>query len=189
MSKLQAYKELLAVAEKYEEVLSTDSTFSSNYLIEEVQRCELEERFGLKLHPGNELYGYQVHNAYDNWTRLNYYDGIAKGISWPDGGKQPDAEWLFVICFTSGAYIFGDSYPKTTFNAFFDELKSYSPKYSDTMNNCLYFTEENSKAVYEAFWDIFKKYQALVKDEVKLQRKKALEEELAKLNEEIPKIV
>jgi hypothetical protein len=69
-----------------------------------------------------------------------------------------------------------------TFKAFWDELKAFDPKYCDTVNHNMYFSEENSKAVYDAFWGIFNKYKAKVQDELKEQRKKELEAELAKLN-------
>jgi len=122
-----------------------------------------------------------VENVYDSWSYL--YKGPE--ISWSDDGRQPNKdEWLFQICFTCGAYIFGDSYPRETFDAFFAELKSFGPVYCDTNNNSLYFSEDKSKAVYEAFWPIFRKYQAMVKDEIKRQRKRELELELARLSEE-----
>ena len=63
----------------------------------------------------------------------------------------------------------------------FEELKSYGTAFSDTMNNALYFREDNSKAVYEAFWPLFHKYKAMVADELKEQRKQELVKELEHL--------
>jgi len=60
-------------------------------------------------------------------------------ISWSDDGKQPEDELLLVISFPTGAYIFGDDYPTEFFKEFFQELKTYNPKYTDTTNKTLYF--------------------------------------------------
>lgn len=183
MQKLQAYKELLAVAEKYKEVLKDDQDFSTDILLSFIKRTELEGQFGLKLkHSHFATSSYEVENVWDGWTRLSFHgEDSQQTISWSDDGRQPKNEWLFKICFPTGAYIFGDSYPTETFTKFFDELKSYAPKYSDTCNKCLYFTEETSKAVYENFWSIYKKHQAMVAEEMKEQRKKKLQTELKEL--------
>jgi len=180
-NKINAYKELQAVIEKYPEEFKKDYDLHKTY--ETLQCLKMQKRFGIPLsyHSHSQ---YQVERAYDDWTHVALYGLEAREISWLDEGEQPNNEWLYCIRFTSGAYIFGDSYPKKTFNAFFIELKSLGAKYSDTPNNALYFTEENSKAVYDAFWGIFNKYKAMVADEMKEQRKKELEAELAKLNGE-----
>lgn len=180
-SKINAYKELQSVIEKYPEEFKGDYNL---YSIKESLQClEMQQRFGIPLiYYGPEQY--QVKNAFNNWTHLALYGNGNCRISWPDNGEQPSNEWLYVISFPTGAYIFGDGYPENTFKAFWDELRAFSPKYCDTVNNNMYFTEENSKAVYDAFWGIFNKYKAMVADEMKEQRKKELEAELAKLNKE-----
>lgn len=179
---IQAYKELQGVIEKYLEEFKHD--YDLKNVIDTLERLEISQRFGIPLEGS---YGqYQVKGAYDNWTRVYYMDGEIRKISWSDDGRQPDGEWLYCISFPSGAYTFGNSmtstYPVETFNAFWNDLKSFGPKYCDTVNHSIYFSEENSKAVYDAFWGIFNKYKARVQDELKEQRKKELEEELAKLN-------
>lgn len=182
--KISAYKELQAVVEKHPEQFQDDRDVKN---IKETLKClEISQRFGIPL---EGVYGqYQVKGAYDDWTRVYYMDGETRRISWSDDGRQPEGEWLLCLSFFTGMYIFGDYFkdekPIETFNAFFNELKGFDPKYVDTANSCLYFTEENAKAVYEAFWGIFNKYKGMVKDEMQRQRKKELEEELARLNGE-----
>lgn len=183
--KINAYKELQSVVDKYPEQFQDDWDVKK---IKETLAClEMSKRFGIPLEYVSSVQ-YSVVRAYDHWTHVALYGEDNRQISWSDDERQPEGEWLYCICFTTGPYIFGDyfkdEYPKETFNAFFNELKSYDPKYIDSANKCLYFTEENSKEVYEAFWGIFNKYKGMVKDEMQRQRKKELEEELAKLNGE-----
>lgn len=184
--KINAYKELQSVIDKYPEEFKEDRDIRE---IKETLGClEMSRRFGIPLEPLNSVQ-YGVVRAYDHWTHVALYGEGNREISWLDEGyEQPSNEWLYCICFPTGPYIFGNyfksEYPTETFNAFFNELKSFDPKYVDSANHCLYFTEENSKAVYEAFWGIFNKYKGMVKDEMQRQRKKELEEELAKLNGE-----
>lgn len=180
-SKINAYKELEEVIKKYPDEFKGDY---NTYGIKETLSClQMQERFGIPL-TFRSYDQYQIVRAYDEWTHIALYGPEHRKISCLDEGEQPQNEWLYRICFTTGAYIFGDSYPEKTFNAFFNELKALGAKYSDTSNSSLYFTEENSKTVYAAFWGIFNKYKAMVADEMKEQRKKELEAELAKLNKE-----
>lgn len=184
-NKINAYKELQKVVNKYPNEFKDD--YDLDGTSETLQCLEMQQRFGIPLvyHGSNH---YRVERAYDDWTHVALYGENNRKIGWLDEGEQPDNEWLYCISFPCGAYIFGDyfknEYPEKTFNAFFNELKSLGAKYSDTRNSSLYFTEENSKEVYDAFWGIFKKYKSMVTDEMKEQRKKELEAELAKLNKE-----
>jgi len=185
-NKINAYKELQGVIEKYPKEFKGD--YDLNNIQGTIRRLNISQRFGIPLEYGCGNISYSVKGAYNDWTRVNFIDGTERTISWSDDGRQPNDEWLFVISFPTGAYIFGDyfksEYPKQTFNTFFNELKSLGAKYSDSANSSLYFTEENSKKVYDAFWGIFNKYKAMVADEMKEQRKKELEAELAKLNKD-----
>lgn len=181
---IQAYTEVLAVVEKYPEEFKDD--WEIPRLKETLGRLKMQERFGFRLEGTGTSYG--VVGAFNNFTRVSLYgEEYNRIISWPDGDRQPENEWLFCICFPTGPYIFGDyfkdDYPTETFSAFFNELKGFEPKYIDSANKALYYTESSSKAVYEAFGRIFDKYKGLVKDELLRKRKKELEEELAKLNE------
>lgn len=153
-----------------------------------IENLKVSELFDIPLASGSHSYKYlTVGGSYlkRDYIKLAYYgEDLKRGISWSDDGKQPQEEWLMTISFPTGAYIFGDSYPTETFKAFWKELKSFNPKYSDTNNHCLYFTEETAKDVYNNYDRLFETYRALVQDEVKEQRKKKLQEELASLNKE-----
>jgi len=179
-NKIKAYTELQKVLQKYSDEFKGD--FDVSKIKSTLQRLEISERFGIPLSYGFGDVSYSVEGVYDNWTRVNFMDGVERYISWPDNAKQPNDEWLYCICFPTGPYIFGNYmnnvYPKKTFDAFFAELKAFEPKYCDSANNCLYFTEDNSKAVHEAFWGIFNKHKGMVADEMKEQRKKELQKEL-----------
>lgn len=178
---IEAYTTLKTVVEAYPDVFASEYTLSE--VNAKLEMLRISQRFGIPLHlKGYKCYG--VERSYDDWTSVSCFEGN-RSIAWSDDGRQPEGgEWLFTIRFTSGAYIFGEDYLSRTFCDFFEELKSFGAKYSDTVNNVLYFTEENSKQVYEAFWPTFKKYKALVSEELKQKRKKELETELAKLNGE-----
>jgi hypothetical protein len=183
--KIKAYKDILKVAKKYSDIFGNDGVPIEVASIQSViKTLEICSRFGMEpkyLSFSNYI---QVKNSYDEWTGIAFFSETADHpIGCSDTGEQPKNEWLFTIRFTCGAYIFGDSYPTQTFTAFFNELKSFEPKYVDSANKALYFTEDKAKAVHEAFWPIFKKYKALVADEVKAKRKAELEAELAALAE------
>ena len=101
-----------------------------------------------------------------------------RAVSWSDSGKQPDDEWLYRIGFSTGAYIFGESYPTDTFNAFFDELKTYNPKYTDTHNHCLYFTAEHALKVHDQYKSIIQKYREMADCEIRESKIRNLKAEL-----------
>lgn len=178
--KLQAYQSLLEVALKNKEHI--DSNIVAD-IKEDLDTIQKSMEFGLEL-SYNGPHHYYVKGGYDNWTRVLF---ISKDTDQPigcsDDGKQPQDEWLYIMQFTTGAYIFGDYYPVETFQQFFSELKGFEPKYCDSVNKALYFTTDKAKAAHEAFRPLFNKYKALVKDEMERNRIKELEKELAKLKE------
>ena len=188
-NKITAYKELLKVVKKHEEAFEKEPP---RLTVENVQggidALEVGETFNLPLN-GFQLGTFlRVKNVYDNWTNLSFYgDKGGRTIGCPDGGVQPENEWLFVIHFTCGAYSLGDVYDsqylRKTFNTMFEELKSYGAAFVDTANNSLYFRADNARAVYDAFWPTFKKYKRLVDVELKERRKQELLKELKELGE------
>lgn len=188
-NKIAAYKDLLKVVKKHSDAFDRENvTLSPEHLKSIVEAMEVSERFGIPLQGIQSGTHLRVKNVYNDWTGLSLYgEKHGRTIGCSDNGKQPKDEWLFKISFPCGAYTFGGdglwdkSYPKKTFDAFFEELKSYGTAFSDTMNNALYFREDNSKAVYEAFWGVFNKYKAQVADELKEQRKQELVKELEAL--------
>ena len=182
---IKAHKELLKVVEKYDKEFEGSSTAPSIRSIGmEVERLEKEEEFGIPLSRAGGGY-FRVEGVYDDWSRVLYFsEDSGRSISWSDDDRQPENEWLYVISFPTGPYIFGEEYPEGTFLAFFEELKQFEPKYCDTANKSLYFTPDKAKAVHEDFWHIFNKYKDEVKKELKQKRREHLLKELEKLKEE-----
>lgn len=183
--KIKAYEEALKVSKKYANIFYNDGVSLEDESIESaLKTLEVCERFGIEPQYLNFSGYIQVKNSYDNWTGIMFFPETLKHpIGCSDDGRQPKNEWLYVIRFTCGAYVFGDSYPKNTFNAMFEELKSFGAAYSDTVNHSLYFKEDVAKEVHDNFWPIFSKYKALVQEEVKQNRKAALMKELQDLEE------
>ena len=182
---LNAYKALYETAKQYRELIE-DSHFRS--IEERVQELELSVLFNMKLEEAG-YYWYEKHIGYGQKANVGLYsEEQRRQISWSDDGRQPENEWLCVISFPTGAYIFGDyfkdEYPKETFNEFFEELKSYGTKYCDTVNHNLYFTSDVAHKVVKDFPEIFKKYKDMCQHEYERQRVKELEAELAKLKGE-----
>lgn len=179
---LNAYKALYETAKQHRDFIS-DQHFQP--LEEKVQELELSVMFNMKLEYAGFKH-YAVPNSYDSWSRILYFgEGLDRKVSFSDNGTQPKNEWLYVVRFAAGPYIFGeyfkDQYPQETFRLFFNELKTFEPKYCDTRNNELYFTKETAHKVHAAFWEIFKKYKDMCQQEYERNRVKELEAELAKL--------
>jgi len=196
--RIQAYAEILEVVKKHEKTLNpmyNTRVPDPEDLSTVIRMLNVSKEFGILISedspsewmnvisPDGKRYKYDFMN-------LGFFHG-ERQISWPDDDRQPDNEWLLRICFPTGAYIFGNGdclskeYPVETFNAFFEELRSYGPKYSDTANNSLYFSSDNAMRIYEAFDEIFKRHKTGVVDEMKRQKKRELERELARLNEDL----
>lgn len=165
--KLQAYQQLLEVALKNKEYIDSNIVADIKEHLDAIQKSI---EFGLEL-SYNGPHHYVVKGGYDSWTRVLLISKDANQfIGCSDDGKQPQDEWLYLVGFTAGPYIFGsylnNCYPIETFQQFFSELKGFEPKYCDSVNKALYFTADKAKAVHEAFWPLFNKYKALVKDEM-----------------------
>lgn len=189
-TKIVAYKELLKVVKKHEELFDRESpTLSSANLKGIVEALEVAETFNLPLQGLQSGTFLRIQGVYDEWTNLSFYgEKEGRTIGCPDGGVQPESEWLFVIRFTCGAYSLGGDryerqYPRNTFDNMFDELKSYGAAFVDSANNSLYFRADKARAVYDAFWPTFKNYKGLVDAELKEQRKQELIKELESLGE------
>lgn len=187
-NKIVAYKELLKVVKKHEE--SFDDV-APRLTVENIKAVvgalEVAEEFNLPLQGLQSGSFLRVQGVYDEWTNLALYgEEHNRTIGCPDGGVQPENEWLFVIRFTCGAYSLGgdgwdSKYPRKTFDAMFEELKSHGAAFVDTANNSLYFRADKARSVYDAFWPTFKRYKGLVDAELKEQRKKELLKELESL--------
>lgn len=189
-NKIVAYKELLKVVKKHEELFDRESpTLTVANLKGIVEALGVAEEFNLPLQGLQSGTFLRIQGVYDEWTNLSFYgEKEGRTIGCPDGGVQPENEWLFVIRFTCGAYSLGGDryerqYPRNTFDNMFDELKSYGAAFVDSANSSLYFRADKARAVYDAFWTTFKKYKGLVDVELKEQRKQELLKELESLGE------
>jgi hypothetical protein len=185
MNQEEAYQEILKVLEKHEDLIKDDYPIDIRSMLS--NRIELEKissEFGIDI---------QGKGSRTDYVRLGDYEVIvyfgdkrAIKIAHPDDGKQPKCERLYNICFPTGPYIFGEEYPTSTFQSFFNELKDYKPKYIDSANHSLYFTSETAKTVHNDFKDIYNKYKKLVSVELKAKKIIALKDELSKLESSEP---
>ena len=142
---------------------------------EMMQRLEKEQLFGFDL-------GYASRNVHD--IEHIYFFGPDSSIGVEDNDKKPANEYLYTISFTTGPYTFTDAfYAKSLFDEFFNELKSFNPKFSDTCNSSLYFRPDNAKAAHDALPLLLKRYGARVSDEYRKYKIASLTSEIAKLSE------
>jgi len=189
------YEELLNVYNKY-----SDEDFFNDYMFDDVKKWQSKALNHLKIIDWNDKYWIDIKHDRDlsgNYIKISEYtyfyyfkDAMAEKEKWywryisrSDDWKQPKDEWLFKIEFPTGAYIFGSDYPCDLFNRFFNELKSYWPKYTDTNNKSLYFWMDNVKKIFNEFDNILKKYNEINKEEYKQRKIKRMEEELLKLRD------
>jgi len=175
----KTYKSLFSLLKKNKEFINLDIS-----TLEYQAKChlfglELKEKYGLNIEPTHirDLEWIE----FGDFVRIGFYDGNKRAISWPEFGKQPQGEYLLKISFSTGAYIFGDDYPTIFFQKFWDELMSYNPDYTDIHNNCIYFSLNNAKDIFNNFSDIYRKYQLLNKEDIKQREILKLEKQLEKL--------
>lgn len=143
---------------------------------------ELQEKHGLDLDP--KIIRSLDYHKFNDYLFIGWYgEKYRRDVSWSDDGKQPEDELLLVISFPTGAFIFGSDYPQELFKEFFQELKTYKPKYSDTANKSLYFSMENAGKMFNDFPSILKKYHEKNTEDSKKRKIKKMEEELEKLKE------
>lgn len=181
--KIKSHKELLKVVKKYEDEFKESGVASVSIIKREIELLEKEVEFGIPLTQAGDGH-FSVEGAYDYWSRVLYFsEDDGRSISWSDDDRQPENEWLYVISFPTGAYIFGQSYPTEIFQSFFLELKEFGAKYCDTANSSLYFSPDKAKSVYESFWEVYNRHEAMVEGEMKKKRKAELLEELKALEE------
>lgn len=148
----------------------------------------LSEEFQIPLFTSSSSHWATVEGYHEGqYMNVGFFPKGEERIAWSDDGRQPEDEHLLVVRFPTGAYIFGDyfnnDYPTDAFNAFFDELKSYGPKYADTVNHCLYFTADVAKDVYWNFKTMMDKHRGAAVEENKRRKREKLEAELRKLEE------
>jgi hypothetical protein len=178
MNKIEAYKLILKTIDDCNSQVTLDTDISRYNLPLLIKKSEIEEEFGIVIKNVKSK----------TWFDCGYYSTIGlygsahgRSISWSDDDSQPEDEWLYQISFPTGAYIFGKDYCTNTFELFFAELKSFSPKYSDANNHNLYFTSDTAAKVHNALTGLLKKYSDLVQNEINEKRIVELQKELQKL--------
>jgi len=195
----KAYTDIFKVCDKYaKEEYLTDFEFEDVRNMRDKAKNHLliidwYEKYGLDIKHDRQLFGYNFVKM-DDYTSFSYFEdakkekeeGYGRYISWSDDDRQPKNEWLFVINFSTGAYIFGDDYPTELFQEFWQELKSYKPKYCDTTNGGLYFSIDSAKNIFEDFPEILKKYHEKNREDAKLRKIKKMKKELKELESITP---
>lgn len=174
------YKKILTLLKKHKGEIVFD--------IDNLQRQADNHLFGLEL---KDVYGLEIDPkkiTSTRWVKLDDYGCIGifgekhgRTISYPDVKGQPENEYLLTYSFSTGAYMFGEDYPTELFKKFWDELKSYNPKYVDTMNHDIYFSLDNAKGIFNDFKTILKKYYDINKEDIKLRRIAQMEKDLQSL--------
>ncbi len=165
----EMYESILKIVAKYEGEKHID--------LDELKRKSKDIIYKQKI---LDLYEIDIDNLKDGMYVRKWCEGDE--ISWNDSKNKPEVgEILFSIRFPTGAYIFGDYYPKELFNDFFNELKDYKPDYSDSMNHCLYFKIENAREIFKNYNNVLKKYRELSVEEHKKHKIKKLKKELEEL--------
>lgn len=177
----KAYKEILEIVTKYKDICNYDVNDLTNISEKHLLGLELKEKYGFNIKP-TDIRSLSW-NDFGDYKHLGQFgEKYRRTISWSDDGKQPKDELLFLINFSTGAYIFGDDYPTELFQEFWQELKSYKPKYVDSHNNYLYFSLDNAGKIFNEFNDILKKYYEKNRLDAKQRKIKKLQEELNQLN-------
>jgi hypothetical protein len=163
ISKKERLKELLALVNNYEDLLDYKID-NRDYIKDAIGVEELYEEFGIRCDNSLAGSGYINLGEYDSIQR--FFEGSNRSIGCSDDDRQPMDETLYIVGFPCGSLSWNDNVGghamNKTFNAFFDELKDFGPKYSDSINKKLYFTSEKSKEVHEALMPLFNKYRKMI---------------------------
>lgn len=174
---IASYEEILNLMKSNSDIFVGDINIKSK-LESRISAMRLSNDFGIEV-SSNKLCGSHDYANLSEHIRIGLFGkSLQRTISCSDDNTQPDNEWLYIIKFPTGAYIFGSSYPTVTFNKFFEELKSYNPKYIDSMNHVLYYTKENAKAVHEIFDILYAKYRDISIEESKQNKIADLEKQI-----------
>ena len=189
MSKKQAYINVLNELNKNSEEIADEFYLHAlrRGLETRIKIQEIAELFNIPDLPENKGSGNYI--KIDDERAILYCRQDTNYISSPDDDEQgrPRDEYLYKIKFPCGAYTFSSSherfYPEEVFKLFFDELKTYGPKYSDSRNNSLFFSPDNAFKIHKDYKNIFDKYKAKANAEYKNIKKKQLEDQIKKLEE------
>ena len=184
----EALEDALKICNENKQLFADIGISDFNRVCYEVNRLlyafKLQEDYGILCVKPNMVQNLEP-NVYvrinDNMYIVSMGKKHNRTISWSVDGRQPEDEIMLVISFPTGAYIFGDSYPKELFERMWTEIKSYGFKYADDMNNNVYFSLDTAAPIANAFRNILNKYYKIYKDEANLRKVNELRRELEKL--------
>ena len=185
---LKFYKSVFNKIEKQKDgTIFEDGMYSLTSIKSEADK----HLFALEL---KEVYGYDIKRKHVNreYEQLNDFICINranehKSIISEDGTRPENGEILLQISFPTGAYIFGGDYPREFFYKFINELKTYNPKYIDSMNHYLYFDLTNGAKIFNEFNDVFNRYKDLNKKDLILREIERKNKEIENLKKEFEK--
>jgi len=176
----KVYKEIIDILNKYKDIIVYDVSELEILSKYHLFGIELKEKYGFNIDP-KEIKSLDWNNFGEYMSLGLFGEKYRRTISWSDDGKQPEDEVLLYLGFPTGAYIFGDDYPQQLFQEFFQELKTYNPKYSDTTNKNLYFSMDNAGKMFNDFKTILNKYYKKNRKDFKRRKIEKMKEELQKL--------
>jgi hypothetical protein len=178
-----AYKEVLEIIEKHKDTIRFNIKDFKERADKHLWGLEIQEVYGLNI-PLTDIYSTTWHRVGEYAVIGFFGDKTDARISWEDNNLKPDNEYLLVISFPTGPYALGEYYMTDVFREFFNELKSYNPKYCDTTNSGLYFTLDNAKDIYNNLEGILDKYKVKCREKFnELYKQKEIENLEKRLSE------
>jgi hypothetical protein len=176
----KSYKSILRLLKKHDDVTVFDLDDFKRKSEVHLHGLTLKETYGFDLDP-IRIDSTDWIRFGDNMTLYRFSPDNGRSISWPDCGNQPVDELLLCISFPTGPYIFGEDYPTEYFQKFWNELRTYNPKFIDSHNSGLYFSMDNAGKIFNEYTSIFNRYREENKEDVKQRKIIKMKEELAKL--------
>lgn len=186
---MNIYKELLArfYEVKGEDIERHTKDDDLKSLLKNLSVCEeIKDVYGIDLTDNNLFNNVEAYTVNNFRTRLHMrggdgYIGLFSEIYNSD--KQPsNKEMLLKISHPTGAYIFGDYYPRDFFDKFFQEVQERTNvEYVDAPNHSLYYTLENVMETLRVYKEIYEEYVEKNKENYRLEMIRRKKAELEKL--------
>lgn len=190
---MNIYKEMLEklYEVKGREIKSFTKIKDLERLLNTLSICEeIKSKYNIDLTDRDMFNEFNVStvDSFSAQVSMNGGDGYIRLISEIyNSDKQPiGSEMLFKIAHPTGAYIFGEYYPRDLFNEFFEELKNRTNfEYLDDVNHSLYYKIENMLESLGIYNKIYKEYSEKNKENYKKEMIKRKKEEIERLESEI----
>ncbi len=172
-----AYDQILSFIEENKQLIELKASVVEEIMLKHLFAIELQEKYNLNIH-FSRVYSCEYIKINENMGIGYWGEKFRRTISWSDNRKQPENELLLYLSFSTGAYVFGDTYLEGLFREFWAELLTYNPKYIDSANKYMYFSIDKASEIFNDYDGIFFKYQ-------KRYRKEAVQEEIEKLRKKL----